>query len=238
MQQRRLRLGDILDDYCPRERRITNHAVVAMIEDEVRQTRCTTCDADHEYKQARVPISRRKKPEDVLPAAGEASQAAPARASVAPPRDEVDADLPVEAPFTDDAVIPADEEQADSEASADDDGPVHRPLIRATLPRPEGQMPERKAPDFTFRQSSGRFDQGRNGGRQHGRPGQSQGSSGGPQHSRSSGGGFGRGAGSSQGQRSGNRPGGNVAGGRGGRPSGPNRGERPGGGGQGRKRGR
>ena len=41
MQQRRLRLGDILDDYCPRERRITNHAVVAMIEDEVKQTRCT-----------------------------------------------------------------------------------------------------------------------------------------------------------------------------------------------------
>src|SRR5918998_5108324 len=61
MQQRRLRLGDILDDYCPRERRITNHAVVAMIEDEVKQTRCTTCDADHEYKQARIPAQRRKK---------------------------------------------------------------------------------------------------------------------------------------------------------------------------------
>ena len=57
MQQRRLRLGDILDDYCPRERRITNHAVVAMIEDQVKQTRCTTCDADHEYKQARVPVA-------------------------------------------------------------------------------------------------------------------------------------------------------------------------------------
>ena len=62
MQQRRVRLGDILDDYCPRERRITNHAVVAMIEDEVKQTRCTTCDADHEYKQAKVPAPRRKKP--------------------------------------------------------------------------------------------------------------------------------------------------------------------------------
>ena len=61
MQQRRLRLGDILDDYCPRERRITNHAIVAMIEDQVKQTRCTTCDADHEYKQARVPAPRRKK---------------------------------------------------------------------------------------------------------------------------------------------------------------------------------
>src|SRR5689334_25427965 len=62
MQQRRVRLGDILDDYCPRERRITNHAVVAMIEDEVKQTRCTTCQADHEYKQAKAPPPRRKKP--------------------------------------------------------------------------------------------------------------------------------------------------------------------------------
>lgn len=61
MQQRRLRLGDILDDYCPRERRITNHVVVAMIEDDVKQTRCTTCEAEHEYKQAKLPTLRRKK---------------------------------------------------------------------------------------------------------------------------------------------------------------------------------
>src|SRR3970040_1967997 len=61
MNERRLRLGDILYDYCPRERRITNHAVVAMIDDQVKQTRCTTCDADHEYKAARVPPPRRKR---------------------------------------------------------------------------------------------------------------------------------------------------------------------------------
>ena len=60
MQQRQLRLGDILDDYCPRERRVTNHAVVAMVGDDVKQTRCTTCDAEHEYKHAKVPRQRRK----------------------------------------------------------------------------------------------------------------------------------------------------------------------------------
>ena len=37
-QQRQLRLGDILDDYCPRERRLANHTVVAMVGDEVRFT--------------------------------------------------------------------------------------------------------------------------------------------------------------------------------------------------------
>src|SRR3990172_1947016 len=60
MQQRQPRLGDILDDYCPRERRVTNHAVVAMVGADVKQTRCTTCDAEHEYRQARVPRQRRK----------------------------------------------------------------------------------------------------------------------------------------------------------------------------------
>src|SRR6267143_3980087 len=60
MQQRQLRLGDILDDYCPRERRVTNHAVVAMIGPDVKQTRCTTCDTEHEYKHAKVPRQRRK----------------------------------------------------------------------------------------------------------------------------------------------------------------------------------
>src|SRR5258707_10709091 len=60
MQQRQLRLGDILDDYCPRERRVTNHVIVAMIADDVKQVRCTTCDADHEFKHAKVPRQRRK----------------------------------------------------------------------------------------------------------------------------------------------------------------------------------
>ena len=62
MQQRQLRLGDILDDYCPRERRITNHAIVALVGQEVRQTRCVTCEAEHEYKQAKIPPQRKKKP--------------------------------------------------------------------------------------------------------------------------------------------------------------------------------
>ena len=58
MQQRQLRLGDILDDYCPRERRLANHTVVAMVGDEVRLTRCTTCDTEHPYKGGKVPRQR------------------------------------------------------------------------------------------------------------------------------------------------------------------------------------
>ena len=81
MQQRQPRLGDILDDYCPRERRVTNHAVVAMIGADVKQTRCATCDTEHEYKHAKVPRQRRK---GQSPAALYAQVAANAPKRVAP----------------------------------------------------------------------------------------------------------------------------------------------------------
>ena len=61
MQQRQLRLGDILDDYCPRERRLANHTMVAMVGNDIRLTRCTTCDTEHPYKGGKVPRLRKKK---------------------------------------------------------------------------------------------------------------------------------------------------------------------------------
>ncbi len=60
MHQRQYRPGDVLDDYCPRERRITDHAIVAMVEGEIQRTRCVVCEAEHEFKNARVPAPRRK----------------------------------------------------------------------------------------------------------------------------------------------------------------------------------
>src|SRR5215813_12384693 len=158
MQQRRLRLGDILDDYCPRERRVTNHAIVAMIDDEVKQTRCTTCDADHEYKQARVPAPRRKKdrvsPEMPVEERFEDQKAADEGSVPMPEELQAEVIASAESVFEGptDAEQPADATAAGSE----DDGPVHRRLIRATLPRPEGQSPDRKIPEFTIRQPGNR----------------------------------------------------------------------------------
>ena len=61
MQTRRLRLGDVVDDYCPRERRLSNHVIAAMVDDTIKQTRCSTCDFEHPYKEARIPARRKKK---------------------------------------------------------------------------------------------------------------------------------------------------------------------------------
>src|SRR5258708_7622796 len=89
MQQRQPRLGDVLDDYCPRERRVTNHVVVAMIGDNVKQTRCSPCDADHEYKQAKVPRVRRKtEPPAALAAQGFGAPKLHDHAAAKPPEEE------------------------------------------------------------------------------------------------------------------------------------------------------
>jgi hypothetical protein len=189
-QQRQLRLGDILDDYCPRERRVTNHAVVAMIDADVKQTRCTTCDAEHEYKHAKVPRQRRKAE---TPAALYAQVAAsgPKRIAHEPGGGEAhsDEEMPAEIVAPDAAVLsvpeelvaengagngagtgPAphsevdaplhaapDDEDDEEDRGPEEDGPVHRPLIRASLPRSEGQQPPaRPIPEFTIRQPGGR----------------------------------------------------------------------------------
>jgi hypothetical protein len=175
MQQRQLRLGDILDDYCPRERRVTNHAVVAMIGAEVKQTRCTTCESEHEYKQGKMPRLRRKTQtpaalaaqglagapklhEPDLPASDDASLGS---ANALPHDIEITGTLEAE----DDSIVAGPVEGADADEAdggdGDDrtreEGPVHRPLIRASLPRTEGQPPPtRPATDFTIRQPAGR----------------------------------------------------------------------------------
>jgi hypothetical protein len=176
MQQRQLRLGDILDDYCPRERRVTNHAVVAMVGDDVKQTRCETCEAEHEYKHAKIPRQRRKAD---TPAAlysqvlangpkRVAHAGAPPNGSDAP--DSRPVEEPVVAPPTEVAAVaeraepdeapeaePEQPEQDEAAERDEDEGPVHRPLIRAALPRHEGQPPPtRPIPEFTIRQPGGR----------------------------------------------------------------------------------
>jgi hypothetical protein len=161
MEQRRLRLGDILDDYCPRERRVTNHAVVAMIEEDIKQTRCTTCDAEHAYKGGKAPRQRKKETpaalyKEVL--AGMSDETVEAHDST-PQSDESSHDEPP----TQEATKPEDvngvvseEPDLDPEPSPAEEGPVHRPLIRATLPRPEGQKDTRPVPEFTVRHSGNR----------------------------------------------------------------------------------
>ena len=152
MEQRQHGLGDVLDDYCPRERRVTNHAVVALVGDEIKLTRCTTCDTEHPYKAAKVPPRRQTRLVAALSSAS-ATGAAPALQGLA----TVEPVSP-EAPTVEAAPPPP----VDS---------VRRPLIRATLERREGAPPPtRLAPVFTVRENGNREGGPRRVRRQGGRP--------------------------------------------------------------------
>jgi hypothetical protein len=151
MEQRRLRLGDIVDDYCPRERRVTNHAIVAMVEDDIKQTRCTTCDAEHPYKGGSAPKRRKKGPAESAPAL-----TVPGPETVLHPPDVPAQTMEDAVPEPEEVAAPDPDVPADAPAAPAEDGPFHRPLIRATLPRPEGQKEARPATEFTIRQPGSR----------------------------------------------------------------------------------
>ncbi len=160
MEQRPLRLGDLVDDYCPRERRVTNHAIVAIVNDSIRQTRCTTCDTEHVFRSGKPPRRRAKHAGDAQTVDNTGGQL------VTPSRDEEGSPVeiaPVEIVETE--VVEADPVQVSAQAidnpaereandeRPDEIWPANRQLIRATLPRVEGgEPPPRPIPEFTMHQ--------------------------------------------------------------------------------------
>jgi hypothetical protein len=52
------RLGDIIDDYCTKCKRIMNHSVVSLMGDEPAKVRCRTCYTDHDYRREQIPPSK------------------------------------------------------------------------------------------------------------------------------------------------------------------------------------
>ena len=49
------RLGDDIDDFCVRCKRIMNHAVVSVINGEAAKVRCRTCHSDHDFRHEQAP---------------------------------------------------------------------------------------------------------------------------------------------------------------------------------------
>lgn len=206
-QQRPLRLGDLVDDYCPRERRITNHAIVAIVEDAIRQTRCTACEADHVYKGGKAPLRRKPKDEQAVLYEQVLADVTASHTTPLPPEPVARAEVavaPAPPPVTPSvqAPLPASPDEPGSPAPVLNEGwSLNRRLIRASLPRIEGQSPApRVAPEFTMHQRNVRGSQQfRGGGGQGG--GQGYGGSGNGWHDRSAGG-----NGNPNGHRGGFRP--------------------------------
>jgi len=85
MSDRALRLGDVLDDYCPRCRLLLNHDVVTMTEGKVDKTTCRTCYNTHDYRNAQVPVRRKAKKDDNKTLMSQVLESMPMPASPVPP---------------------------------------------------------------------------------------------------------------------------------------------------------
>ena len=65
------RLGDDIDDFCVKCKRITNHAIVSLVEDAAAKVRCNACYSEHNYRREIAPPTKRelKKIADAVKAA-------------------------------------------------------------------------------------------------------------------------------------------------------------------------
>ncbi len=54
-----MRLGDVIDDFCVKCRRLTNHSVVSMVNGGAAKVRCRTCYNDHDYRNEQAPPSKK-----------------------------------------------------------------------------------------------------------------------------------------------------------------------------------
>jgi len=53
------RLGDEIDDYCVKCRRLTNHAIVSLLGEQAAKVRCKSCYGDHDYRHEQIPPSKK-----------------------------------------------------------------------------------------------------------------------------------------------------------------------------------
>jgi len=58
-----LRLGDIVDDFCVKCRRVTNHAIVSMVGSDPAKVRCRTCYHEHDFRRCEPPPKKETKKE-------------------------------------------------------------------------------------------------------------------------------------------------------------------------------
>lgn len=99
---RQVRLGDDIDDFCVRCKRIMNHAVVSVLNAEPAKVRCRTCHSDHDYRHEQAPppkVDARKAAlfNEVLKKV-DPDEAVPAAAHGEPEEEAIAAEAPESAP--------------------------------------------------------------------------------------------------------------------------------------------
>jgi hypothetical protein len=58
-----LRLGDVVDDFCVKCRRLTNHSIVSIVNGAPAKMRCRTCYHEHDFRNGEPPPKKDSKKE-------------------------------------------------------------------------------------------------------------------------------------------------------------------------------
>jgi hypothetical protein len=136
---REVRLGDDIDDFCVRCKRVMNHAVVSVINHEPAKVRCRTCHSDHDYRHEQPPppkVDLRKQAlfNEVLKKVNPEDAAAVAEvAEVVAIDDEVLAEVEIELPAEVEAEVDV---EAEAEAEVEAPAPLKAPAAAAKAPAP------------------------------------------------------------------------------------------------------
>ena len=131
------RLGDDIDDFCVRCKRIMNHAIVSVLNNEPAKVRCRTCHNDHDFRHEQAPppkVDLRKAAlfsevlKKVAPADADAADAASGSDPIDP---DLDAALE-DPPDGDDSIEVEAEAEAEAEIEAE---PEPVPVVEKTKPK-------------------------------------------------------------------------------------------------------
>jgi hypothetical protein len=130
------RLGDDIDDFCVRCKRVMNHAIVSVMNNEPAKVRCRTCHNDHDFRHEQAPppkVDLRKAAlfSEVL------KKVAPGDAAVAA-ADTIDPELEVELDEIEAEAEPEPEAEAESE-------PEPPPVVEAAKPKAKAKSKGRKS---------------------------------------------------------------------------------------------
>jgi len=111
-----IRLGDVIDDWCVKCRRLTNHSIVSIIDGKAAKVRCRTCYHDHDYRHEEAPPSKKELKKQALFNEVLANISPDAEPEAAPEPEAVEEDAPAE-PVEEDAQIEQTEPAAQAEAA-------------------------------------------------------------------------------------------------------------------------
>ena len=127
------RLGDDIDDFCVRCKRVMNHNIVSVVDGKPAKVRCRTCHSDHDYRNEQPPPPK----VDAKKAALFNEVLKKVSPGAAPAPEDADVDLELGADVELDGENEAAEVEAETPAAEPEPAPV---VVEAPKPKkPKGR---------------------------------------------------------------------------------------------------